>query len=173
MKLHIYTAGQAWIPILPKFTSAYAKAKVIQQGAFITIKVHSTNLRRSVNNYNNFFHPLNLNAQYLGQLVLDENSISSNREVNRKCGFLDLRLPKRSCKMARFGSGVLPNSLDNVAVQLVSGRALLHSNENQKEGVLPRGCQWLFSRPYSAVHRPLMHTLFAAQLNRSTIFRVE
>lgn len=86
-----------------------------------------------------------------------------------KCGFLDLRLPKRSCKVARFGSGVLPNSLDNVAVQLVSRRALLYSNENRKEEVLPR----LFPRPYSALHRPLMHKLFAVQLNRSTIFRVE
>lgn len=112
MKLHIHTAGQAWIPIsLRKFTSAHAKAKVIKQGSFITIKVHSTNPRRSINNYNNLFHPLNLNTQYVGQLVLDENSISSNREV--KCGFLDLRLPKRSCKVARFGCGVLPNSLDN------------------------------------------------------------
>lgn len=120
MKLHIDTAGQAWILIsLPKFTSAHAEAKVIKYGAFITIKVHSTNLRRSVNNYNNLFYPLNLNTQYVGQLVLDENTIFSNRELNRKCGFLDLRLPKRSCKMARFGSGVLPNSLDNVAKQLV------------------------------------------------------
>lgn len=65
MKLHIHTAGQAWFPIsLPKFTSAHAKAKVIKQGAFTTIKVHSTNPRRSVNNYNNLFHPLNLNTQY-------------------------------------------------------------------------------------------------------------
>lgn len=148
--------------------------KAFKQGAFITIKAHSINFRRMVTYSKQLFPPVE-HVLKGSKLVLDYliNSNSTNRKANRNCGFLKTSLPKKSCNIGRFGSGILSNSVNNATVRVNHRKFSIRQHREPKGGgVAKRVSLIVLTTPFSCT--PTSYSInICCSTDRSTIFRVK